>query len=226
MSNSSDFWHRLEGTFLYYYYRLVMATARFEVEGLDNLAQVQASGRPIIWGLWHGINMPYMLYAASHFPPESFSVVMVGDERGDILGQLAAWLGGEVIGIDMKGNPVESGRKLLNVIKRLKAGQQTFLCPDGPDGPAYQPKDGVFFMAQKAGATILPWGGWSRQAYQMKRWDHYLVPYPFARIHIVIGEPIPVGRGDDEAALRDHVVAALHEVRTAAQRAAGITPWQ
>ena len=226
MSRLSQLWHRLEGTFLFLYCRLLMATSRFEITGQEHLQQVQASGRPIIWGLWHGINMPFMLYGASQFPPESFSVVVVGDEREDILGQLATQLGAEVMGIDMKGNPVESGRKLLNVIKRLKAGQQTFLCPDGPDGPAYEPKDGVFFMAKKANATILPWGGWSKQAYQMKRWDRYLVPYPFARIHMVIGAPITVSRNEDETALRERVVTALHDARAAAQRAAGITPWQ
>ena len=170
--------------------------------------------------------MPFIFYGFKFHDPASFTAVIVGDERGDVLGELSSRLGAETIGIDMQGNPVASGRKLLNVIKKLKQGQQSFLCPDGPDGPAYVPKDGVFFMAEKARANIVPWGCWSKQAYLRKRWDHFLVPYPFARITITFGEPIPVDRGGDNDELKEKVVAALHAARDQAMEASGVTPWR
>ena len=227
MERLGSFWRRLEGFILFLYTRLVIRTANFTLIGEENLSAAQASGRPVLYTLWHGLNLTFVCYGFTYHVPASFSVVIVGDERSDILAELSDRLGAkETIGIDMAGNPVASGRKLLNFIKKLKQGQQSFLCPDGPDGPAYVPKDGIIFIAEKAEATILPWGCWSKQAYIRRRWDHFLVPFPFARMAVVFGEPITVSRNSNKEALKDQVVAALHDAREQAMRASGVMPWR
>jgi lysophospholipid acyltransferase (LPLAT)-like uncharacterized protein len=53
-----------------------------------------------------------------------------------------------------------------------------------------------------------------------------MIPYPFARIQMVFGRPIPVDKGDDSTELLAQVTEALHEARNRAQELAGITPWR
>ena len=189
MADFGKWLRRMEGTLLHLYFRSVVATARYTIIGEENLQAALEDSRPILWGCWHGLNMAFMQYGARHFDPAQFTVIIVGDERGEVLAELGRRIGSEPTAVDMEGNPVASGRAVLTLIKKMRKGQQTLICPDGPDGPAFSTKDGIFFLAQKAQANIIPWGCWTTQAYVRKRWDHFLVPLPYARITVVIGKP-------------------------------------
>ncbi|MCB8944999.1 MAG: hypothetical protein H6658_14710 [Ardenticatenaceae bacterium] len=225
-ANLATFWRTLEGELVYQYHWLTMKTARWQVEGAANLQAARENGRPILFALWHGQIALLFMYGHRFFEPAKFTLVAVGDERHDILGRLGSRIGVKTHAVDMQGNPVAAGRATLRVIKAMKEGHDSLIAPDGPDGPAYQPKPGVIYLAQKAEAIILPLGIWTRQAYQRQRWDHYLVPYPFAQCHMVFGTPILAHKDDDSEALMTQVTAVLHAARTRAQQLAGITPWR
>lgn len=170
--------------------------------------------------------MGFIALADRKLDPRQFTAVTVGDERGDTLGMLARRLGGTPHRVDMSGNPVAAGRAVLRVIQAMQAGKQSIIAPDGPDGPAYTAKDGVAYLARKAGANILPLGVFTRSALFLNRWDSYLLPLPFSRFHVVIGPPIGVGRKDDLHDVLQRVSIALHDVRDRAQVLAGIRPWR
>jgi lysophospholipid acyltransferase (LPLAT)-like uncharacterized protein len=226
LDNIATAWRTFEGEFVYLYHWLTMRTSTWHVEGKANVTEARASGRPLLFTFWHGQVPLFIMYGHRFFEPTKFTLVAVGDERHDVLGRLGARIGAKTYAVDMQGNPVAAGRATLQVIKALKQGHDSMIAPDGPDGPAYEPKDGVAFLAQKAEANIMPVGVWTRQAYQRKRWDHYMVPYPFAQIHMVFGRPIPASKNDDSDALLLQITEALHAARTRAQELAGITPWR
>ncbi|MDT8304492.1 MAG: hypothetical protein RRC07_01040 [Anaerolineae bacterium] len=219
-------WRQLLGHGLFAYSRLVMLTGRYRVEGWEHMHAAQESGRPILWSLWHGQMMPFVVFADRFLERANFVAVIVGDERGDTLGAYGSHFGSTPYRVDMGGNPVAAGRAVLRVIEGLQGGRMSMLAPDGPDGPPYVPKPGVTFLARKAEAVILPIGLWSRQAIRLPRWDHYQVPVPLGRIHITIGEPIYAERKSDDAALQETLSAALHKRRTRAQVMTGIKPWR
>lgn len=219
-------WQRFAGVALFGYLRLVIATCRLRVEGWQYVREAEASGRPLLWTLWHGQVMLFVAFGDRFLPNEEFAVIIVGDERGNTLNSLATHFGSMTYKVDMEGNPVAAGRAVLNVVKALQAGRQTLLAPDGPDGPAYAAKPGVAFLARKAEAAVLPLGIWTRQSYSLNRWDRYLVPYPFARIHVAVGPPIFARRKDDDEALTAQIAAALHQSRHRAQVLAGVRPWR
>lgn len=221
-----QWWRRVQGTALFSYSRLVAFSSRYRIEGWRHLQTAQNSGRPVLWAMWHGQLMPFIAFGDRHLPNEEFTAIRVGDERGDVLGAYGDRLGTRTYRVDMSGNPFAAGRSVLKVIRAMKAGQQSAIAPDGPDGPAYVPKRGVTFLARKAEAAILPVGVWTRQAYQLNRWDHYLVPLPFARIHVVLGEPLLVDKDAEEAELEARITRALHAVRARAQVLAGVRPWR
>lgn len=216
----------LEGEFVYQYHALTMKTARWQTEGEANLTAARNNGRPILFTFWHGQTALFLMYGHRFLDPAKFTLVIVGDERNDVLGRLGTRIGSKPYAVDMQGNPMAAGRATLRVIKAMKQGQDSLIAPDGPDGPAYEPKPGVIYLAKKAEANILPVGIWTPQAYQRKRWDHYMVPYPFAKIKMVFGPPILVNKRDDDDVLMPQVIDALHAARTRAQELAGITPWR
>ena len=217
-------WRRLEGNAMYFYFRLVDKTARFTTEGMENLAAARAMNRPILWACWHGQGLSFLHWGNYHLDAKTFTAVVVGDKRFDILERLITRLGAKSHAVDMQGNPVAAGRGVLKVIQDMKAGMQSLIFPDGPDGPAYEPKKGVTFLARKAKGLILPIGVWTKNAYFMKRWDSYAIPFPFARFHASIGEPICVDKDTNEGWLREGITASLDARRTRAQIMAGIKP--
>jgi lysophospholipid acyltransferase (LPLAT)-like uncharacterized protein len=227
MNRLNLWWSHFQGNALFSYYRLLSLTVRWRLEGTEHIEEARASGRPVLWSLWHGQAMQFMLYAYSFEDPRDFVAVVVGDARFDILSTLGARLhAGGAYAVDMQGNPVAAGRAVLRVIQAMKGGKQSVIAPDGPDGPPFVPKEGVGFLARKAAAAILPVGFWTRHGFYLNRWDRYLVPLPFARLHAVFGRPILVEAEMDSAALLAKVAEALHQVRTRAQVLAGVRPWR
>ncbi|MDX1689144.1 MAG: hypothetical protein R3248_14265 [Candidatus Promineifilaceae bacterium] len=226
MSDLGNRWRQIQGTALYAYSRLVTRTARFRVEGWEQMEAAEASGRPVLWAMWHGQLMGFVSFGDRFLENEDFVAVMVGDERGDTLGMFARRLRGRVFRVDMGGNPFAAGRAVLRVIQEMKAGRQSIIAPDGPDGPAFVPKPGVAFLARKAGAVILPLGVWTRQAYQLRRWDRYLVPTPFAHFHVKIGQPLPAEPQMERETLLVQIEEVLHAARERAMVLAGARPWR
>ncbi len=225
-NNLATRWREAEGTALYMYQRFLTKSARWHFEGKSNINKAKLSGRPILWTLWHAQIMAFIVYGDRFEGWENFCLVLAGDTRYDVLGTLANRFGAASYGVNMQGNPVASGRAVLRVIKAMKSGKHTMLAPDGPDGPPFVPKRGVAFLARKAKAVILPVGVWTRHAYQMRRWDRYMIPFPFAKMNMAIGEPIMAEPKMEEQMLLDTIAERLDATRTRAQEMSGITPWR
>jgi lysophospholipid acyltransferase (LPLAT)-like uncharacterized protein len=101
------------------------------------------------------------------------------------------------------------------MLRQLDSGRETFICPDAPEGPAGEPKRGVYLLARRSNALVLPFGVWASHAREMRRWDNNLLPYPFARLTAVVGEPLDINQMDCErdfqARLKDRLTAAREE---------------
>ncbi|GJM40940.1 MAG: hypothetical protein DHS20C20_12220 [Ardenticatenaceae bacterium] len=202
-----------QGNALALYHRLLARTVRWQIEGRANLSKAQASGRPLLWLFWHEQLSNFVTYTLRFIGGEKFTIVTLGgDPRGDILTIFASTLGATPYGVDMQGNPMEAGRKVLRIIQALKGGKDSFLAPDGPDGPAFESKAGASYLARKAEAAVIPVGGFTRAGYALPRWDRYLIPFPFAKLRMVFGEPIFVNRRDKDDDVRDKIAAALTAV--------------
>jgi lysophospholipid acyltransferase (LPLAT)-like uncharacterized protein len=105
-------------------------------------------------------------------------------------------LGVKSIPLNLTGDEsMGTGRKLVTLIKSIKAGRNFVIHPDGPDGPAYKVKPGLPFIAKKTGSWILPLGCYCRYAYHIPRWDRYTLPLPFSTVQIQVGEPIQIPKG-------------------------------
>jgi hypothetical protein len=148
-----------------------------------------------------------------YFDPSSFSVIMPDDWRGGTLSIATRKLGAKPLPLNLSGDTtLGMGRVMVRFVRRIMAGENTIIAPDGPDGPAYIPKPGIAYIARKANALIVPVGGYCRNAYRLNRWDHYVIPLPFSRVSIHVGEPFGVAADQDEAEISEHLTNILHRV--------------
>ncbi|MFO7539665.1 MAG: hypothetical protein R6X32_16630 [Chloroflexota bacterium] len=221
MTNWGKRWRQFEGDAIYFYQKLVGKTVRWQIEGKGNLTLALASKRPFLWSLWHGLSLPFIMYSYRFLDTRDFCIVVVGDERSEVLHQLAVRVQATTYAVDMAGNPMTAGRAVLRVIQAMKKGKQSMLAPDGPDGPAFVAKPGVTFLARKTEGVVLPVGMWAWPIVQLPRWDQYLIPLPFAKIYVALGEPIFARKGDDDTHLKETITQALSAARQKARQMAG-----
>lgn len=211
MSERSD---KLAGSALYSMSRLLARYGRFHVNGAEHLQAVRQSGQSIIFTGWHGMTMTLVsLFLHLNIDFSTISLIVPDDWRGATLVTFAHKLGSLPFPMNVEGEAsLATARKLSQLIKWIKQGRHCYITPDGPFGPAYAVKPGLTYIAQKAGALILPMGAYARRRYQLNRWDRYAIPYPFSRIAVEIGPPITVAKGEDLTAVNQNLTHTLNQV--------------
>jgi hypothetical protein len=59
-------------------------------------------------------------------------------------------------------------------------------------------------MARIGGAPMVPLACAADRAWYLDRWDDFMIPKPFARIVLAVGEPIDVPRGASMEQMEDY----------------------
>jgi lysophospholipid acyltransferase (LPLAT)-like uncharacterized protein len=100
---------------------------------------------------------------------------------GEIIARTALSLGFQTIrGSTSRG----ASRALIGLIRHLEGGGEVAITPDGPRGPRGEFAPGAAVAAQRAGAALLMVRASTRRAWHLRSWDRFIIPKPFARIHI------------------------------------------
>jgi lysophospholipid acyltransferase (LPLAT)-like uncharacterized protein len=111
---------------------------------------------------------------------------------GDVPARIARSWGAEVI----RGSTNQTGALALRDMQQMmKRGVSIVTTADGPNGPKYEFKPGAVLMARIGGTPMVPLACAADRAWYLDRWDDFMIPKPFARIVLAIGEPIDVPRG-------------------------------
>jgi lysophospholipid acyltransferase (LPLAT)-like uncharacterized protein len=210
----SSFRDTLNGNTLYLLSQLVRRTGRFQITGFTHLEEAQTAGRPIIFVAWHGMTMMLVGFFNDHFDFNSIVLIVPDDWRGAALSIFASKLGATPFPMNLKGEGgMATARRLARLVRRVSKGDNCYITPDGPDGPAYAIKPGVTYIAQRANAIMLPLGAYARHGYRLNRWDQYVVPYPYSRISVNVGPPIKSpDEGEDLQLISGRLTDALHRV--------------
>jgi lysophospholipid acyltransferase (LPLAT)-like uncharacterized protein len=86
-----------------------------------------------------------------------------------------------------------SGRKAADkLVRYLKNGYSTVILPDGPSGPAFIAKSGVFHISLKSNVPVVPIKFTGSKYFEGRSWDRKKWPVPFALIRVEFGGPIQV----------------------------------
>ncbi len=170
--------------------RLWGKTLRVTIHGdLDKLLKDNEDGRPQIIALWHGELVPIAMFSYSF--AENFCVMISQSKDGDFITRVLESYGAKPI----RGSSSRGGVRALLEMKKKITNEKTIavITTDGPRGPRHKAKDGVFVLAQRAKAKIFPVRIVAKRKKQfVKSWDKAILPLPFSRIHVCIGDPIEV----------------------------------
>ena len=86
---------------------------------------------------------------------------------------------------------------LRQCLKVLKSKRCIVITPDGPRGPKEKVKAGIAQIATASGALVIPVFANPNRFWQLNSWDRFIIPKPFARIRITLGDPVkPVHQSD------------------------------
>lgn len=128
---------------------------------------------------------------------------------GEVPARIARSWGAEVI----RGSAANTGALVLrDAQKMMKDGVSIVATSDGPLGPAFEFKSGTVLMARIGGAPMVPVACAADRAWYLDTWDHFMIPKPFARVAIAIGEPVDVPRTaskEELERLRDKMQAGI-----------------
>ncbi len=168
-----------------------------------NAAPLMAGTDQAIFCFWHG----NMIMHPFQKPKGRKMVVLISHHRdGAFITSILGWLGiGTVRGSTRKGG----ANAMRELFTTCDGGSNISITPDGPRGPVYQAQHGAAMLARKTGLPLLPVAFGASRGRRFSSWDKFLLPYPFARIVFVAGEPIFARDEDDDAAISERLREGL-----------------
>ncbi len=101
------------------------------------------------------------------------------------------------VGIDgVRGSRGHGGAAAVRgLLRALRDGAVALIAVDGPSGPREEVKPGVVYLAQRTGLPVWPVVVAVARGHRLRRaWDRYLLPRPFTRTVVLVGEPFHVDR--------------------------------
>lgn len=173
--------------------RILSATWRVTtVMGEEHVEEAQRTGRPVIVAAWHNQLPICGYYLLRRLVRKGFPIVILSSlsRDGELFARLARGAGFRIV----RGSPTRGGLAGLRSLYRAITRDQCWvgLAPDGSQGPVYECKPGVVLLAQIAKLPILPMGGAADRTWRLRSWDRTVIPRPFARLALAVGEPISV----------------------------------
>lgn len=123
---------------------------------------------------------------------------------GEVPARIARAWGGEVI----RGSANQTGALVLRDMQStLRRGLSIVTTADGPNGPQHEFKAGTVLMARIARVPLVPLACAADRAWYLRRWDRFMIPKPFARVALAVGEPVTVPPGTPLDAIEPYRLA-------------------
>jgi lysophospholipid acyltransferase (LPLAT)-like uncharacterized protein len=117
-------------------------------------------------------------------------------------GEIGAMLVRSMGAVAIRGSSTYTGARALRDYYQalMQEGVSPAITPDGPRGPVWKAKPGAILLAQMSQRPIIPMAYAASHAWSFQ-WDRFVIPWPLARVSIVIGEPLYIPKGLDGEAL-------------------------
>lgn len=174
--------HRLLGFLLGCLVRVLSFTWRVTLVVPEGLFARRES---LVFAFWHGKQLA--LQAVRLRRP---ALAMVSHSKDGRIQASALGLLGFVV---IRGSSSRGGAPAAKrMLRELATGTlDAVFAVDGPRGPRERAKPGARRLASSTGSALVPVGSASSQRIVLRRaWDRFEIPLPFARVAIVVGEPV------------------------------------
>jgi lysophospholipid acyltransferase (LPLAT)-like uncharacterized protein len=164
---------------------LLGKTLRIERVGEENLNPIQKNRGQVIYAFWHG----RMLILSYSYRWQKIHVLISQHRDGELIARIIQRLGF----VSVRGSTTRGGTKaIFEMASKGASGYDVAITPDGPKGPKFEVQMGTVYIAQRSGMPIVPITSSAKGCWTLPSWDGFLIPKPFSKAVIIIGEPIYV----------------------------------
>lgn len=199
------------------YLRLVWRTSRLILEPA-NLYEWVEPELPIIVAMWHGQHFMVPFLSRGHRVK-----VLISRHRD---GEINAYTANRLGVIPIRGSGDHGGRfdvkggvgAFKSMLTALNQGYTVALTADVPK-VARVAGLGIVMLGKASGRPIYPTGVATSRRIMLDNWDGSVINLPFSRFAIVLGEPVRVPAGADDAKLEECRAAVERGLGEVTQRA-------
>jgi lysophospholipid acyltransferase (LPLAT)-like uncharacterized protein len=180
------------GDILYRLSRILIRPSSVRCIGCGPVNAARTDGHGVILASWHSFNLLALIAHRCFFAPRTRGVIMVTpDWKGSVLRRYGRRWDLDVVTMGADATSAQSARAIATMIRQVRAGADGLIAVDGPSGPAFQVKPGAAFIAQRAGAVIVPTVAVVDHAISVRwRWDKHIFPLPGSHIVVLMDTPI------------------------------------
>ncbi len=163
------------------------ASYRIRVEGLEHRRAAEAlhPKGSFCLALWH----EHLFGAILGHANQRFAPLASLSKDGDLVTFVMSKIGFKTV----RGSSSRRGEEARHeLVQMTDDGWFTAITVDGPRGPRRQVKGGIVDVARRTGVAILPVAVIADRTWQLRSWDEFKVPKPFARVILQYGPPFTV----------------------------------
>ena len=164
-------------------------TCRIRFVGLDRFLRLVEEHGAVVPVCWHQhlLICARFLVSKKVTPPMKPGFMISPSVDGEAPTMLALAYGAHVV----RGSGTYSGLRAVRGVKQAieRDGISAAVTPDGPKGPRFKFKPGAIYAARVSGKPVIPVAFAAKPAWVLKTWDKFVIPVPFGRISIAMGEP-------------------------------------
>lgn len=177
---------------VYLFYRTLSLTWRVRLIEPQSLQNALENTSPVVLSHWHGDELALLSIVKRY----RLATIASQSKDGELMASVLKLLGAKT----SRGSSTRGGVQALKGLLRLvKEGANCSFAVDGPKGPIYKVKPGVFELSRMINAPVYAAGVYCDRAWHFpKSWNKTYLPKPFAKMIIFwVGPMNPVQRETD-----------------------------
>jgi lysophospholipid acyltransferase (LPLAT)-like uncharacterized protein len=202
------------GFLVWFVYRAISCTWKLTLDEPEEMKRLMNMGQPFILAHWHGDELVLLSLTRRY----RIATITSTSKDGEMMNTVLYLMGAST----SRGSSTRGGANALKGLIRIfkNENRSTSFAVDGPKGPVYEIKPGVFEFSRLTNGSIFCGGVCCDRKWEFpKSWNKTFLPKPFAKIAVTWVGPIgPVSKEQDPRSqvLADQTKDALQKARTLA----------
>jgi lysophospholipid acyltransferase (LPLAT)-like uncharacterized protein len=181
------------GFIVWLFFKSLSLTWRVTVDEPESMKKFIQNKEPLIFAHWHGdeVALIYLI------PRYRIATITSTSKDGEMMNTVIKLLGGATTRGSSTRGAINALKGLVRVVRDEK--RNSSFAVDGPKGPIYEVKPGVFEISRLMSGPIYAVGvACDRKWIFQKAWNKAYLPKPFAKIHMQWVGPLgPITRDQD-----------------------------
>ena len=181
-------------------------------EVLDPYDELTRKAPPAVTVTWHNRLLFFPVMCTKWDRAHTVAVISASRD-GQYIADLCAQWGVESVRGSSSRKALQALSGAISAITERK--MYVAFTPDGPRGPIYSMSRGPIYLASETGVRIIPVSINYSSYWELKSWDRFQIPKPWAKITMQVGRSITIPKNlseEDIQKYQEEVRIRLNEV--------------